>query len=164
MDELTFKDRAKEERRLDTVYDEFTFGRRFTEENTEDFLREILALNTNLGGVTWDDLKEKGFERYTDLGMGVASIGNATDIEPDQTITAHTWHTRDKMPWPTLTRRLQFYIDHDLLPGAGGGAAGPQGQPPDRRELPAAADRRPHALVDPLDLAGREEPLAAAAR
>ncbi len=112
--ELIFKDRAKEERRLDRVYDEFTFGRRFTEENAEEFLREILALNTNLNGATWDDLKEKGFERYTDIGMGVASIGTATDIEPDQTITAYTWHTRDKMPWPTLTRRLQFYIDHEL--------------------------------------------------
>jgi len=112
--QLTFKDRAKEERRLDTVYDEFSFGRRFTEENPEDFLREILALNTNLNGASWDDLKEKGFERYTDIGMGIASIGNATDIKPDETITANTWHTRDKMPWPTLTRRLQFYIDHEF--------------------------------------------------
>ena len=112
--ELSFKDRAKEERRLDKVYDEFSFGRRYTEENEEELLREIMDLNTNLGEATWDDLKEKGFERYTDIGMGVASIGNATDIEPNQTITANTWHTRDKRPWPTLTRRLQFYIDHEL--------------------------------------------------
>jgi anaerobic selenocysteine-containing dehydrogenase len=112
--ELTFEDRAKEERRLDTVYDEFSFGRRFTEENTEEFLREILELNTNLGETTWDVLKEKGFERYTELGMALPHIGSATDIEPDETITANTWHTRDKMPWPTLTRRLQFYIDHEL--------------------------------------------------
>jgi len=111
--QLTFKDRAGEERRLDAVYDQFTYGRRYTEENTEDFLREILALNRNLNGITWDELKEKGFERYTGIGMGLASVTNATDIEPDQTITAYTWHTRDKMPWPTLTRRLQFYIDHE---------------------------------------------------
>jgi DMSO reductase family type II enzyme molybdopterin subunit len=139
--QLTFKDRAKEERRLDTVYDEFTFGRRYTEENTEDFLREILALNTNLNGITWDNLKEKGFERYTDIGMAVASIGNATDIKPDQTITAYTWHTRDKMPWPTLTRRLQFYIDHELYMELG-------------EELPVHKDNPPIGGNYPLRMTG----------
>jgi DMSO reductase family type II enzyme molybdopterin subunit len=137
--QLTFKDRANEERRLDQVYDDFTFGGRFTEENTEEFLREILELNTNLNGVTWDELKEKGFERYSDLGTGVASIGSATDIEPDQTITAHTWHTRDKMPWPTLTRRLQFYIDHEFYMELG-------------EELPVHKDNPPIGGNYPLQL------------
>jgi anaerobic selenocysteine-containing dehydrogenase len=137
--ELTFKDRAKEERRLDRVYDEFSFGHRFTEENTEELLREILDLTTNLGGATWDELKEKGFERYTDIGMGLASIGNATDIKPDETITANTWHTRDKMPWPTLTRRLQFYIDHELYMELG-------------EELPVHKDNPPIGGNYPLQL------------
>jgi len=113
-EEVTFQDREKKERRLDQVYDDFSFGRRYTEENTEEFLSEILDLNTNLSGITWDALKEKGFERYTEIGMGIASIGNATEYGPNETITANVWHTRDKMPWPTLTRRLQFYIDHPL--------------------------------------------------
>jgi DMSO reductase family type II enzyme molybdopterin subunit len=139
--QLTFKDRAQEERRLDSVYDEFTFGRRFTEENAEDFLREILALNTNLNGVTWDALKEKGFERYTEVGMGVPSIGNATDIKPDETITAYTWHTRDKMPWPTLTRRLQFYIDHAVYLELG-------------EELPVHKDNPPIGGDYPLQMTG----------
>jgi len=139
--ELTFRDRAKEERRLDRVYDEFSFGRRFTEENEEEFLREILDLTTNLNGITWDELKEKGFERYTDIGMGLASIGNATDIEPDETITANTWHTRDKMPWPTLTRRLQFYIDHELYLELG-------------EELPVHKDNPPIGGDYPLQLTG----------
>ena len=25
---------------------------------------------------------------------------------------ANSWHVQKKIPWPTLTRRLQFYIDH----------------------------------------------------
>ncbi len=111
---LTFKDRAGEERRLDEVYDQFTFQRRYTEENEEEFLAEIMSLNTNTGGATWEDLKNKGYQRYTGIGTGVCNIGNATDIEEGETITANVWHTRDKMPWPTLTRRLQFYIDHEL--------------------------------------------------
>jgi len=139
--ELTFKDRTKEERRLDTVYDEFTFGGRFTEDNTEDFLREILDLNTNLNGITWDELKEKGFERFTDVGTALASIGNATDIEPDQTITAYTWHTKDKMPWPTLTRRVQFYIDQEFYMELG-------------EELPVHKDNPPIGGNYPLQMTG----------
>jgi nitrate reductase alpha subunit len=44
--------------------------------------------------------------------MDFVSIGNATDFATNETITANTWHTNDKLPWPTLTRRMQFYIDH----------------------------------------------------
>ena len=107
-----FRDRAGKQRRLDQVYDRMTYGGRYTEEDGEDFLRALLEVNTNLGGVTWDELKEKGFARFTALGSSPVNIGNATDIEPDQTITANVWHVRDKYPWPTLTRRMQFFIDH----------------------------------------------------
>ncbi|MDH3457597.1 MAG: molybdopterin-dependent oxidoreductase [Gemmatimonadota bacterium] len=108
----TFTDRSGATRRLDRVYDKFTFGRRYGENDAEKFLRELLSMTTNLGDVGWDELKEKGFARYTGLGMDFVSIGNATDIEPNETITANTWHTDKKLPWPTLTRRMQFYIDH----------------------------------------------------
>jgi len=47
--------------------------------------------------------------------MSPAYIGNAADIEADQTIVANSWHTEKKIPWPTLTRRMQFYIDHPFF-------------------------------------------------
>jgi anaerobic selenocysteine-containing dehydrogenase len=111
-DVTTFVDRAGKERRLDRVYDEFTFGRRYTEDNPEELLDELLSCTTNLGDIRWPALKQKGFERYTGLGFDYVNIGNATDIKPGETITANTWHTQKKLPWPTLTRRIQFYIDH----------------------------------------------------
>jgi nitrate reductase alpha subunit len=46
--------------------------------------------------------------------MSVIQTSFATDIEPHQTITANTWQTQKKHPWPTHTRRLQFCIDHEL--------------------------------------------------
>ena len=107
-----FKDRKGEQRRLDKVYDDFTFGGRFSEDKPEAILEHILSQTSNLADITWPQLKEKGFERVTDLGMNFINIGNATDIKPNQTITANTWHTDKKHPWPTLTRRIQFYIDH----------------------------------------------------
>lgn len=112
--QLTFQDRAGEERRLDQVYDTFTFGQRYAENDAERLMSDMVGLATNLKGTTWEQLKENGFARYTGIGMGMIDIGNATDIAPDETITANTWHTEQKMPWPTLTRRMQFYIDHDL--------------------------------------------------
>ncbi len=108
----TFIDRRGEERRLDECYDDFTFQRRFTEDNPEDLLQVMLEMSTNLNGKSWDELTEKGFERFTGVGTGVVHIGNAADIEPDETIVANSWYVQQKIPWPTLTRRLQFFIDH----------------------------------------------------
>jgi DMSO reductase family type II enzyme molybdopterin subunit len=110
----TFRDRAGEERSFDRVYTDFTFGERYTEANPEDLLAETLSLTTNLNGITWPELKKKGAERFTGVGNDYLYIENATDIKPNETITAGTWHTERKQPWPTLTRRMQFYIDHDV--------------------------------------------------
>ncbi|MBW2418027.1 MAG: molybdopterin-dependent oxidoreductase [Deltaproteobacteria bacterium] len=109
---LHFTDRAGNERRLDQVYDNFTFQGMFNEDNPEAILQEVLERTENLGGIDWATIKEKGFQRVTGLGMNFINIGNATDIEPNETITANTWHTDKKLPWPTLTGRIQFYIDH----------------------------------------------------
>jgi nitrate reductase alpha subunit len=107
-----FVDRHGEKRRLDEVYDDFTFGGRFTEDNPEALLEEILSLTTNLNGADWQELKAKGYLRFTGVGTSVTYIGNSADIEPGETIVANSWHVQKKLPWPTLTRRMQFYIDH----------------------------------------------------
>ncbi len=108
----TYIDRHGEQRRLDECYDDFTFQGRFTEDNPTDLLQEMLKVSTNLNGTSWQELEEKGFERFTGVGTGVVHIGNAGDIKSDETVVANSWHVQNKMPWPTLTRRLQFYIDH----------------------------------------------------
>jgi DMSO reductase family type II enzyme molybdopterin subunit len=107
-----FTDRHGGQRRLDQVYDDFTFGGRYTEENPEDLLDVILELSSNLGGTNWQELKQRGHARFTEVGMSPTYIGNSADIEPDRTIVANSWHVEKKVPWPTLTRRMQFYIDH----------------------------------------------------
>ena len=109
-----FKDRSGEERSLEDIYERFTFQGRFAEGGSEALAAEAVSLANNLGDVGWETLKNDGFQRYSGLGSGYLNIGNATEIEPFETITANTWHTEDKHPWPTLTRRMQFYIDHDF--------------------------------------------------
>jgi DMSO reductase family type II enzyme molybdopterin subunit len=111
----TYADRHGGPRRLDTCYDDFTFQGRFTEDNPEALLQEMLEITTNLNGIDWRGLSEKGFERFSAVGSGVVHIGNAGDIAPNETLVANSWHVQQKVPWPTLTRRLQFYIDHPLF-------------------------------------------------
>ncbi len=107
-----FRDRHGKERRFD-VYDEFTFGGRYHEGNTEEFLDLVLDVSTNVGDVNWEQLKKKGFQRFTSLPENdYLTVGNATDVSENDTITAGLWHTEKKMPWPTMTRRMQFCIDH----------------------------------------------------
>jgi nitrate reductase alpha subunit len=109
-----FADRSGKKRRLDIIYDEFTFNGRFTENNTEEVLEALLDMATNVGDVSWKELKKKGYVRYTGVGTGIMQSGHASDFGPNETITANTRQTQKKQPWPTHTRRMQFYIDHDL--------------------------------------------------
>ncbi len=112
----SYLDRSGEERRYDSLYDDFTFGGRFTDDKDKEeaLWKEALDLSNNVGDIEWEELKEKGFSPYTGLGSGYMNLGNATDLAPGETLTANTWHTEDKYPWPTHTRRMQFYIDHPL--------------------------------------------------
>jgi nitrate reductase alpha subunit len=111
---LSFRDRAGKRRRLDDVYDRMTFQGKLAENGQEKVAQTAIELSTNLGGASWQELREKGFMRFTGLGRHPANLGSATDIRPNETITPHTWRTEKKTPWPTLTRRIQFYIDHPL--------------------------------------------------
>ncbi|MBI4516425.1 MAG: molybdopterin-dependent oxidoreductase [Deltaproteobacteria bacterium] len=137
----TYRDRHGEERRLDECYENFTFQRRFTEDNPQALLQEMLEITTNLNGIGWSELAEKGFERFSSVGTGVVHIGNSGDIEPNETIVANSWHVQQKLPWPTLTRRLQFYIDHPLYQELG-------------ETLPVHKDNPPIGGNYPLQLTG----------
>jgi len=58
------------------------------------------------------EVKETGYARFTAVGRSGVSIGNACDIPADDTVSPFRYHVEKKQPYPTLTRRIQFYIDH----------------------------------------------------
>ena len=84
-------------------------------------------------------LREKGTMRSTGWGIAGFGIAQASTIEPDKTHNPFRWHTEDKVPYPTLTRRAQFYIDHDWFLEARRGAADTQGEPEPRRRPASSA-------------------------
>jgi len=109
---LKVTDRRGRERRLDNFYDTFTMGGRFTEDDDEKVCAELIKLASNLEGVDWEQVKTKGYARFTSPGDSGVSVGNRCEIKPDDTVSPFTDHVEKKEPYPTLTRRIQFYLDH----------------------------------------------------
>ncbi len=64
-------------------------------------------------------LREKGAVRFTGWGMVGHGISQASTLAPDEVHNPLRWHTEDKVPYATLTRRAQFYIDHEWFLEAG---------------------------------------------
>ncbi len=108
----TFKDRKGQERSLATLYDDYTMNGTFAEKDDEKVAAELLNLSSNVVGTDWETLKRKGYARFTGTGASGVSIGNACDIKADDTVAPFQYHVAGKQPYPTLTRRIQFYIDH----------------------------------------------------
>ncbi len=109
-----FEDRAGRERSFVGLFDTFTSDGKYGLEDDDAVARALIEHSSNLEGVDWDDLRERGWARFTSVGKSIASIGTATEIKPDETITPLTDHVIDKMPYPTLSRRMQFYLDQEL--------------------------------------------------
>ncbi len=87
--------------------------------SVEDALDKALRVSGMLGTLpktaSLDKLKKEGIVRFTNISkFDIGSMNVATDIKPDEPIISLTYHTGPKkQPYPTLTRRIQFYIDHE---------------------------------------------------
>lgn len=111
----TFKDLQGQDRRLDNIYQKVTFNELYGPEDGEGLARDTFMNALNAEKMDWDDFKQRGVAAYTAVGSNARSIGNACDIEAGEPIVPLTWHTDRKQPYPTLTRRMQFYIDQDFF-------------------------------------------------
>jgi DMSO reductase family type II enzyme molybdopterin subunit len=111
---VDFVDRSGRARSFEGLYDRFTSDGEFGPTDDDKVARTLVENASNLEGVDWEKLKKRGWARFTSVGNSIASIGTATKIEPDDTITPLTDHVFDKKPYPTLSRRIQFYLDQEL--------------------------------------------------
>jgi DMSO reductase family type II enzyme molybdopterin subunit len=106
---------------LEGIVDQFTLKGAIRDE--EAFFDEAIRDNAVYGilpeGTTLETLREKGAMRWTNWGLIPMGLAQASTIEPDQTHNPFRWHTENKEPYPTLTRRAQFYIDHEWFLEAG---------------------------------------------
>ena len=127
---------------LQEIYDLYTLGRAvFTEEEAcEEMLRDTVHCETIPKGTDLAAMREQGHVRFLDWGVSPFAINQASDLKPDETHNHSRWHTEKKIPYPTLTRRAQFYIDHDWFLEAGEGF-------PTHKENPKMGGDHPFVLT-----------------
>jgi len=99
---------------LQNLYDDFTLNGQFGENDEDKVAKKLLELSSTFDEVDWEAFKKKGYMRFKRVGTGATSIGNMCDIPENDTVTHFTYHVQGKVPWPTETRRIQFYLDHPL--------------------------------------------------
>ncbi|MBA4180220.1 MAG: hypothetical protein C0506_06475 [Anaerolinea sp.] len=110
----TYLDGRRQQRRLDTLAGAFTANGAYDNEESvmDEWLRDSIEAGTLPESGSLGSLKERGTARFSGLGMFAPGLSLAANVEPDRTVTAFEWHVNDGVPFPTLTRRAQFLIDH----------------------------------------------------
>jgi DMSO reductase family type II enzyme molybdopterin subunit len=108
-------------RRLDDLSAYFTAGGAF--ETTERVLEEMVADTVESGtlpeGTTLQTFRDRGHERFIDWGITPFALVQAADLRECETHAALRHHVERGLPYATLTRRAQFYIDHPWFVEAG---------------------------------------------
>jgi anaerobic selenocysteine-containing dehydrogenase len=128
---------------LTGMLDRITHGGVLRDEETrfDEIIRDNVVYGVLPEGSDLKKLREKGAVRYTGWGMVGHGQSQASTIRPDEVHNPLRWHTEDKVPYDTLVRRAQYYIDHEWFLEAG-------------EELPTHKlpdDQRPQPLEHPLD-------------
>ncbi len=85
----------------------------------DEWIRDSAQMGNIPKGTTLKTLRRKGYVRPIDLGVSPLTLSQASDIEPNETFVPNRWHVEKGLPYPTLTRRAQFYIDHPWFLEAG---------------------------------------------
>lgn len=112
---LEFPSRLGMPVRLDRLYEDLTRAGAFADD--EAVIGEMVVDSAVQGtlpeGTTLASLRARGYVRFTGWGRSPMALAQASDLFPDRTHSPFRWQTERKEPFPTLTRRAQFYIDHE---------------------------------------------------
>ena len=99
---------------LTTLGDRFTLNGALADEEAlfDDILRDTGLSGTLPPGTDLETMREHGHIRFIDWGLSPLALAQASDVMPDEVHVPFRRHTEQKQPYPTLTRRAQFYLDH----------------------------------------------------
>ncbi|MDH5736985.1 MAG: molybdopterin-dependent oxidoreductase [Gammaproteobacteria bacterium] len=111
---VEYTDSRRQPKTLKGLGDLFTARGEYEKE--EDIINEWLQDSIEAGtlprNTSLASLRETGTARFTGLGMFAPGLSLAADVKADEPVTAFGWHVDKGVPFPTLTRRAQFLIDH----------------------------------------------------
>ncbi len=129
-----------EARDLATLYDRWSFHGRFDWRDDRAPLDHILSHSAQTPGLSWSEAAERGAVRIASIGMYGPGNAVCSDYDPGDTVYPSQWFVEHKEPWPTLTGRQQFYLDHPWFLEAGEAL-------PCHKEPPAAGGSYPLRLT-----------------
>lgn len=111
---VEYRDGRRRTRRLDGLRERFTYGGTFEDDESivDEWVRDSSMAGTLPEGTTLGDLRETGSIRFVGLGKFAPGLAVAASVDECSTLVAYSDHVQRKVPYPTLTRRAQFYIDH----------------------------------------------------
>jgi len=114
---------------LANLYDEMTADGAYTEgpegeERALDFILQYSAItrHSELGEGAWSKAAEKGMVKIKAVqpsALAVMFNSVYSDYSEERPLYSCGWFIERKNPWPTLTGRQQFYIDHEWFLEAG---------------------------------------------
>ncbi len=105
--------------RLEDLYERMTLGVEGVDDLVDEWVKDTAAAGMLKKGQSLKTMRERGKAEFTRVGESVYTLNQATDAEPGKPYTSLQRHTTKGQPYPTLTRRAQFYIDHPWFLEAG---------------------------------------------
>ena len=100
---------------LTRAYERYTSGGKYDPHDPADPIKlmdEILSNSPSVGGIGAEEALRLGAVPIIGKARPSPIYQTSSDFDPDNTDWPHRWFVEDKMAWPTLTGRQQFYIDH----------------------------------------------------
>jgi nitrate reductase alpha subunit len=131
-----FKDRPLD---LGRAYDVYTSGGRFDPHDPADPIRlidDILRGSPSVGEIGAEEALRLGAVPIRGPSRPTPIYATSSDYDPTDTHWPHRWFVEDKVAWPTLTGRQQFYIDHEWYLEAGESLPVHKDPPGARSEFP----------------------------
>jgi len=108
-------------RRFDSLWDEYTSGGRLidSERVAEEMVADTVHAGTLPEGVSLTSLRRDGWTRFTGWGRMTMAKGQSSPWPEHETHVPFRNHVEKGYPYPTLTRRAQFLIEHPWYVEAG---------------------------------------------
>jgi DMSO reductase family type II enzyme molybdopterin subunit len=82
---------------------------------------DILRNSPSVGNIGAEEALRLGAVPIIGPARPTPIYATSSDYDPNDTHWPHRWFVEDKVAWPTLTGRQQFYIDHEWYLEAGEG-------------------------------------------
>jgi DMSO reductase family type II enzyme molybdopterin subunit len=139
----SFVHRSGEARRYDELWNTFTLDGTMADEESAAaaMLADSVASGNMPEGTTLDTFRERGYSRYAEWAFLALAKANASPFPKNETHSPLRNHIEEGHPYPTLTRRAQFLIDHPWYREAG-------------EDLPAHKEPPPMGGQHPFRLSG----------